>query len=162
MNLKYSLVLSVMTILSTMGVKAQSNAEEVEMFQALYGMEKKEVAIQLVSPAEEKAEAFWKLYDEYEVERKVIGRKRVDLLNKYAAMYSELNAENVGPLVKEAMEIRTKHDALIARYHKKISSQIDAVTAAQFYQLEHYFQSEINVAIYRSIPMVGELIILED
>ena len=138
-------------------LSAQSNKEEIEMYQAIFGMEKKEITSKLVSLTEENQESFWAIYDEYETERKAIGQKRIDLLNKYAQMYSDIDEENVTELVKGAMDIRAQNDKLIKTYYNKIYKGVGHVAAAQFYQLEHYFLSEINVAIYSQVPMVGEL-----
>ena len=138
-------------------LSGQSHKEEIEVYQAIFGMEKKEITSRLIVPSEEKQEAFWSLYDEYETERKAIGQKRIQVLNKYAEMYANINEENVTELVKEAMEIRASNDKLIKAYYHKIYKAVGHVPAAQFYQLEHYFLSEINVAIYSNVPMVGEL-----
>lgn len=138
-------------------LSAQSNKEEIEMYQAIFGMEKKEISAKLITLTEENKEAFWTMYDEYEAERKAIGQKRIELLNKYAEMYSDIDDENVTDLVKGAMDIRAQNDKLIKTYYNKIYKGVGHVAAAQFYQLEHYFLSEINVAIYSNVPMVGEL-----
>ena len=45
---------------------AQSNTEEVDLMQAAFGMEKKEIVAAFVNPSDAQNEAFWKLYDEYE------------------------------------------------------------------------------------------------
>ena len=144
-------------LIPCMSVFAQSNKEEIEMYQAIYGMEKKEVTSRLIQPSEETKEAFWTLYDKYEAERKVIGQKRIALLSKYAEMYTDIDEENVTALVKDAMAIRAENDKLIKSFYGKIYKEVGHVQGAQFYQLEHYFLSEINVAIYSSVPMVGEL-----
>ena len=138
-------------------LSAQSNKEEVEMYQAIFGMEKKEISSKLITLTEENQEKFWTIYDQYETERKAIGQKRIELLTRYADMYADIDEENVTPLVKEAMAIRAENDKLIKSYYGKISKEVGHVAAAQFYQLEHYFMSEINVAIYSNVPMVGEL-----
>lgn len=144
-------------LIPCLSVFAQSNQEEIEMFQAIFGMEKKEVAIKLIQPSEETKEVFWTLYDQYEAERKAIGQKRIALLSKYADMYADIDEENVTDLVKEGMAIRAESDKLIKSYYNKIFKEVGHVAGAQFYQLEHYFLSEINVAIYSNVPMVGEL-----
>ncbi len=140
-----------------LSLSAQSNKEEIEMYQAIFGMEKKEVTSRLMTLSEEKSEKFWALYDEYETARKAIGQKRIGLLTKYAEMYSEISEENVTPLVKDAMAVRAENDKLISTYYHKIYKEVGHVAAAQFYQLEHYFLSEINVAIHNTVPMVGEI-----
>ena len=36
---------------------------------------------------------FWKLYDEYEIQRKELGKKRIDLMEQYANNYNGMPAE---------------------------------------------------------------------
>ena len=62
---------------------AQSNKEDVDIIQSVLGKEKKAlVADFLKLEAGPKTDAFWKQYDEYETERKALGRERIALLEK--------------------------------------------------------------------------------
>ena len=68
---------------------AQSNKEDVDMIQAMYGKSKKEIAADFISISNEaKSKVFWKQYDVYETERKALGQKRIALLEKYQLRYS--------------------------------------------------------------------------
>ena len=115
------------------------------------------MAASLIKPAEEDKEAFWNTYDLYENERRELGLKRIDALNKYAENYEKISEENVKDVVKISMELAASNNALIDKYYKKMSKEVDPVAAAQFYQIEHYFLSEIRVAIFENIPLIGEL-----
>ena len=48
--------------------------------QAAFGMDKKAVVAEFVKPSPAEKDAFWKLYDEYEVKRKELGKQRIELL----------------------------------------------------------------------------------
>ena len=72
---------------------AQSNKEEVDMIQSVFGMEKKALVADFMSLDAAKADAFWKLYDEYETQRKELGKKRIDLMEQYANNYNGMSAE---------------------------------------------------------------------
>jgi hypothetical protein len=138
-------------------VQAQSNIEEVQMFQAKFGAEKKAVVaefIKLQSPAKE---TFWGLYDQYEKERKDLGLGRVDLLKKYADNYTTLDDVKTNEIMKEMITLAGKNDKLILTYYNKINKAVGAKPAAQFYQIEGYFLSAIRVAILDEIPFIGEL-----
>ena len=69
----------------------RSNKEEVDLFQAAFGMEKKAVVANFVHPTDFQKDAFWKLYDEYETARKENGKKRIQLLEQYAKEYKTMN-----------------------------------------------------------------------
>ena len=147
----------VLSMLAFGFIQAQSNIEEVKVFQNLFGAEKKAIIsdfIKLQSPAKE---TFWTLYDEYEAERKELGINRLDLLNKYAENYSTLDDAKTNEIMKEMITLASKNDKLIVTYYNKINKSVGAKPAAQFYQLEGYFLSAIRVSILEEIPFIGEL-----
>jgi hypothetical protein len=47
-------------------------------------------------------------------------------------------------------------DKLLDKYYKKIKKASVSKVAAQFFQLESYFLSEIRSAIMQEIPYIGE------
>ena len=47
-------------------VKAQTNAEEIDLVQSVFGMEKKAIISEFIKVNDAQKDAFWKLYDEYE------------------------------------------------------------------------------------------------
>ena len=89
--MKNIIILAVGTMISISAL-AQSNKEDVDLIQAIYGKEKKAIVADFIMPPDAaKKTAFWKLYDKYETERKALGKKRVALLEKYANAYTSLD-----------------------------------------------------------------------
>ena len=142
--------------ISTIGF-AQSNKEEVDLIQSLWGMEKKDIVAQFVKLDEASKATFWKLYDEYEVERKTLGKERITLLNKYAENYLTLSDEMTNEIVGEMVSLGAKTDKLAATYYGKIKKGVAIKPAAQFFQLESYINSSLRAAILEGIPFIGEL-----
>ena len=136
---------------------AQSNKEDIDLIQSIYGKEKKTIVADLIKLEGAQKDAFWKLYDEYEGKRKTLGQKRVALLEKYAANYGSMDDATTSSLIKETVSLGAETDKLIATYHKKIEKVAGAKPAAQFYQLEVYLLSAIRTAIFENIPFIGEL-----
>lgn len=81
--------------------------------QAIYGKQKKEISAGFIVVPEAKKDAFWKLYDAYETERKALGHRRVDLLEKYANAYDSLNDNSTAAITKETISLQKSTDALI-------------------------------------------------
>jgi hypothetical protein len=136
---------------------AQSNKEDIDLIQSIYGKEKKTIVADFIKLEGAQKDAFWKLYDEYEGKRKTLGQKRVALLEKYAANYGTMDDLATSNLIKETVSLGAETDKLIATYHKKIEKAAGAKPAAQFYQLEVYLLSAIRTAIFENIPFIGEL-----
>lgn len=136
---------------------AQTNKEEVEIFQSIFGMEKKAVVAEFVQVEGESGESFWSLYDQYETERKELGLHRLDLINEYASNYATLSNEKIDELVGRMIKQKSSTDKLVNKYYKKIKSASGSKVAAQFFQIENYFVSAIRLSIYENIPFIGEL-----
>ncbi|MBK9105356.1 MAG: hypothetical protein IPL92_12510 [Saprospiraceae bacterium] len=66
--MKHLLIIAALFI-STFGF-AQSAQEEVDLIQSLYGMQKKEIVADFIKLEGAQKDAFWKLYDAYELERR--------------------------------------------------------------------------------------------
>ena len=146
------LTLLVLALFSFSFVKAQTNKEEVDLMQAAFGMDKKAVVAEFVKVSAAEKDAFWKLYDEYETQRKDLGKKRIDLLNKYAENYDKMTNEFADSWAKEVVSLSSKTDDLIVNYYNKIKKATDPVVALQFYQIEGYILSVIRSAVLEAIP----------
>lgn len=136
---------------------AQSNVEEIEFLQSVIGAEKKQVVADFIDVRPEASDAFWNLYDQYEAQRKSIGKERIALIMEYAEKYDGITPEQTDNLLKKAQGIRNSNYKLIDSYQKKIRKVAGAKAAAQFYQLESYFQAVIQVELFSNIPLIGEL-----
>ena len=135
----------------------QNNNEEVDFYQAIWGMEKKDIVSQFVKVDPSMKDAFWNLYDEYEMERKANGKQRIDLLTKYVNDYGTMSDDMIDDLMDEMISLGTKTDKLTASYYGKIKKVAGSKAAAQFLQLESYINSAIRTAIFEEIPFFGEL-----
>ncbi|RLD70575.1 MAG: hypothetical protein DRI98_07530, partial [Bacteroidetes bacterium] len=89
--MKKALSLTAIFLLAIATTFAQSNKEEIELYQSIFGMEKKAIVSEFISLEGEAATEFWSLYDDYEVERKANGQKRIEVLDKYTKSYLELD-----------------------------------------------------------------------
>lgn len=136
---------------------AQSNKEDIDFIQSIYGKEKKTIVAEFIKVEDGQKDAFWKVYDEYETKRKELGQKRVALLERYANNYMNLDDATTSQIIKETAALGLQTDKLVSTYHKKLEKVAGAKAAAQFFQLESYFLSAIRTAIFESIPFIGEL-----
>ena len=154
LSFKIVLILGFVIGISTCSL-AQSNQEEIDMFQAVFGMEKKAMMTEFLN--DENDSAFWTFYDQYEVERKLLGQKRLELLENYANNYGAMTDEKTDELMKKIMVQKKGLDKLIDKYYKKIKKSSGSKKAAQFYQLENFILSAIRLEILGSIPFFEEM-----
>jgi hypothetical protein len=135
---------------------AQSNKEEIDLVQSVFGMEKKAMVAEFIKLEGAQKDAFWVVYDEYEGKRKELGKKRLDLLNRYAASYGAMDDAATDKLVKDMISLAGQNEKLIASYYGKVKKAAGVKAAAQFYQFEGYLLSKIRTEIMENIPLIGE------
>ncbi|RPH47321.1 MAG: hypothetical protein EHM85_20055 [Desulfobacteraceae bacterium] len=149
---KIALLLVAMTIAFV--TYSQSNKEEVDLLQAAFGMDKKAVVASFVQPTDLQKDAFWNLYDEYELQRKENGKKRIQLLEQYAKQYNSMTEEQADSWTTEVMKLQTATDKLISSYYKKIRKVSSPIVATQFYQIENYILTGIRMEILEGVPFL--------
>jgi hypothetical protein len=153
--MKKTLLTTLMVALVLFGF-SQSNKEEIDLVQSVFGMEKKAMAAQFIKLEGAPKDAFWVAYDEYETKRKDLGKKRIELLNKYVDGYSTLDDASMDQITKEIISLQGETDKLIVTYYNKIKKGSGVKAAAQFYQFENYILSKIRAEIMENIPLIGE------
>ena len=136
---------------------AQSAQEEVDLLQSMYGMQKKDIVADFIKLEGAQKDAFWKLYDAYELERQALGVRRINLLGAYAENYGTLDDTKIDAMVKEMNDLGLKNDKLISTYYKKMTKPVGYKAAAKFTQIEYYLLSTIRAEILEEIPFIGEL-----
>lgn len=149
--------LSLILISFSSAVMAQSDTEEIDLVQSVFGMEKKAVVAEFIQAEGINNDVFWDIYDEYETKRKELGKRRLALLNTYSNTYFSLDDAATENILNEMMQLQVNTDRLIGTYARKIKKKVDVKTAAQFYQIEGYILSKIRTEILENIPVIGEL-----
>jgi hypothetical protein len=103
------------------------------------------------------ATEFTKVYEAYEVERKKLGKEKIEIINQYATDYTALTDEKADVLAKESLKNIVAFEKLHSAYYDKTKKAIGAKNALKFMQLEIYLETEIRSSIQNAIPFVGEL-----
>jgi len=150
-------IFTVLLLFMSPFVMAQSNKEDIDIIQSAFGKDKKELIRDYMGLPGKDSAAFWKLYDEYEDKRKVIGRERINLLEQYANGYQNLDNAKADKLATAILLNDAKYNTLYQTYYKKFSSILGAKNAAKFLQLEMYVQTYVRANVMREIPLIGEL-----
>ncbi len=149
-------LLTIAALLCAMFVNAQSQIEDVEIMQAELGKDKKEIVAEFVKVSDSQKEAFWGLYDAYEIERKTLGKQRIALYNQYVEQYKTMTSEQADAWTKSTIELQKKTDELIVAYYTKVREITDGIVAIQFYQIEYFILTDIRIKVLDEIPFVNE------
>jgi len=149
---KYLLLIAVLFVGSFSW--AQSNKEEIDLMQAAFGKDKKSVVAEFVKVNDAQKAAFWKLYDEYETQRKTLGRERIELLKQYADHYFDFTPVQADEWTKKVISLGKRTDDLIASYYGKVKAISDGIIATQFFQIENYILASIRMQILQNVPFI--------
>ncbi len=149
-------------LIAAFGISSASFAqsgmkEDVEIIQSLYGKDKKDLVGAYMNLQEPQAAAFWKVYDEYEGERKALGQKRMELIKDYANNYETLTDETADGLAKAMLKNNAAYEKLASKYYDKSKKVVGALNAAKFMQLELALQTAVKSEIQTAIPFIGEI-----
>lgn len=158
MNYKFTFKRLTMLIVLTLSINltfAQSAQTEVEIFQEVIGLEKK-VAIANFMKLVEDAQNFLEIYDEYEAKRKELGLERIKVIADYAVSYPNISDEEINALFKRTNAFKKSFAKLQTTYFKRMKKEVGVSKAAQFWQLETYFNSIIQAKIYSQLPFISE------
>lgn len=136
---------------------SQSLKEEVQIFQNVFGKEKKATAAQFIKIEDAaKKDAFWALYDAYETERKALGEKRIALVSAYVANYNSLTDDKIEAILMQSVKVNEGLENLVIKYYKKMKKPVGIKTAAQFAQVENYFLAAVRYELSAQLPFIGE------
>jgi methanogenic corrinoid protein MtbC1 len=154
--MKKLLILLVLTL--SVSLNAQSSSkDELAIIQSSYGKSKTDLVnvYMALSPAQTKA--FQPVYDSYEAERKVLGQKKIQIIDEYAAKYATLTDADADQLTKANLKNNLEVEKLYDKTYEKAKKVIGATNAAKFIQLEIYLQTTIRGEIQDSIPFIDEI-----
>jgi hypothetical protein len=136
---------------------AQSNKEDIEIIQNMFGKQKKELVQVYMTIPEDKKPAFWALYDQYETDRKSLGKERLALIDAYAADYATLDDKKSSDLMNRKLKWLGDYAKLQKKYYDSMSKIIGGMQASKFFQLEDYLENNIRLFIQENIPFIDEL-----
>lgn len=137
---------------------AQLYSEDAAIAQALFSKTKRVLISSYMEIDDTPANsAFWRLYDEYEANRKAISQERFYLLKEYSDRYMSLDDATAAKLAEGFMENTAKVDKLNRQYFKKFRKLVGGLQAATLFQIEVYAQTALQNDTNMQIPIIGEL-----
>jgi hypothetical protein len=136
---------------------AQVNKEEVAVIQSAFGKEKEELVKKYMAIPVELDAAFWSTYDQYEEERKGLGREKIAIIDEYVKNYESLDDKKASELMTRKLKLGELYGKMQKKYFDAMAKIIGGRSAAKFFQLEDYLENIIRLGIQESIPFIDEL-----
>lgn len=147
----------IMTLVLSANISAQDySAEEIEMMQEVFGDEKRTIIEENVNLEGVDTDKFWKLYDQYEAQRKDMGMEKMKLLKSYTNKQGNMTPLQAQEMLAQAANLRSAEDKLIMNFTKRIEKISNPFVAVQFYQIEHYISDGIRFSILNSVDFIQD------
>ena len=89
---------------------AQTDKEDLEQFQARFGTAKKDMISSFLKI--DSNNAFWPIYNEYEMKRQEQGKQRLQALTNYVNNYDKMDDATYDNTIKQMIQLRDGHDKL--------------------------------------------------
>jgi hypothetical protein len=139
-------------------IQAQEfNTDEVAYIKDALKAEKKDIVKEYMALTEPEAAKFWPLYDEFQNQRFSIARERLQIIKDYSSQYKMLTNDQAKSLVKRALKNDKANLKLKQKYFKRISKKVSPLKAAQYIQMEDYFQTLVRYEAQDAIPFIGDI-----
>jgi hypothetical protein len=138
-------------------VCAQTSDAEADALVNLLGVQKKEAVARLVHVSGKDSVAFWKIYDEYQMQNKETAKSRIRLYERTANAYSNMTPAVADSLSNRYFANRGDQEKMLQDYYGRIKKATNSVIAFEFYQAEVYLLTQIRASIMQQIPTYGEL-----
>jgi len=105
---------------------------------------------------EKQAEAFWPLYNQYDVEQRKLGDQKLALIQDYARDFMSMTDAKADQLAQRALNLDDQRMALRRKYYDQFKKALPAVLVVRFFQLENQIQMIIDLQIAANLPIMEE------
>ena len=162
MRTKITFTLSALLTLSATNLHAQTAPEavmspqELQAVKQLVETRRNLAVIENLPLTKVEADKFWPLYEEYRQRVRVLGERRLAVIETYAERYRAGNVDDefAEQGMRESLKIKLDMAKLQQRYWSKFRRILPAMKAARFYQLESKMDAEIDFILAGGIPLV--------
>ncbi len=154
---KVNLVFTVFVLLfSAASVSAQDAKGDEEVVRKLFQAEHRSIVSDNLKMTDAQSTAFWGIYDQYEVERKIISEKRLAVLKKFIDNIDSSNVATSTEVMNTTLDNQSENLKLQKKYFKKISKSVSPLVAARFIQIEQTINAKINWDVLSQLPLAGD------
>jgi hypothetical protein len=150
-----ALLTSVALVTTAAPCLAQSATDEIEMVRVIIQAERKAVVATNMNLSDAESEAFWPVYNEYEIEVRSVNDQRVKILTELARNFETLTDEQAVDLVEQYFKFQQERVKVRKSYMKKFKKVLSGKQLTRFYQIDSKIDTMIDFDIARAVPLVN-------
>ena len=158
MSKTFPLIPTLLTSMALLGTAApclaQSATDEIEMVRVIVQAERKAVVAANMNLSDAESEAFWPVYNEYEIEVRSVNDRRVKILTELARNFETLTDDQAIDLLEQHFKFQQERIKVRKSYMKEFKKVLSGKQLARFYQIDGKIDTMIDFDIARAIPLV--------
>ena len=136
-------------------VLAQDKASDnMEIVKEKIRSDKKLLVATNMQLTESEANAFWLVYEAYQVELDKLRDREVMLIEKFAASYETMSDDAAKNLLDDSLSIDSDHQKLRQSYLAKFRGVLSDIKVARYYHLESKIDAVMEYELAKRIPLV--------
>ena len=133
---------------------AQSTADEVELIRSIVQMGRKALVAKNMQLVEAESEAFWPVYNEFEIAMRAVNDKRVKILTELARDFDTLTDEQAVDLLEQSFKFQQERTKVRKSFLRKFKKILSGKQVTRFYQIDGKIDTMIDFDIARTVPLV--------
>lgn len=134
-------------------VQAQSIHDEQQQLIAQIQTDKHAIVLRTLALDDAQVQAFTPIYDEYQVERKKLFDRAVDLLDLYASNYESMTDDAAKKILKDWFSLQDDEVALTRRYAKRFEKVLPPDKVVRFVQIENKLDTLLKLKAVANVPL---------
>ena len=158
--IRYALAFAAVAALCLPGPALAQADESLENFVKMFRKDIKAVKKELINEAgavpADKADAFWKSYDEYQIESKKLVDRQLKNLKSYDVNFGGMTDDKAEELVKNSLQLRKDRISLLESYYGKWKKIFGPINAAKVVQCEYAVNAIVDAELASEIPLIQE------
>lgn len=148
-----ALALSTLVSLAATPTTAQDVAQTLELSREVIDQQKRVVVAGSLPLTDERADAFWPLYDRFQTELKELNNRSNRLIARYTSQYESLDDDRSRELLDEFLAIREDRAKLMRKWSRRMGDVLPPRLLLRYFQIEHRFHTFVAADLARQIPL---------
>jgi hypothetical protein len=155
---RFAIVCAALAALCLSGTAVAQDAAGLDNYIKMLRKDIKTVKKELINesgavPAD-KADAFWKVYNEYQAEANKLTDDQLANLKSYAINYGGMTDDKAESLTMTAIKLRKDRLALLEKYYAKFKKVLGPIDAAKVVQCEMSVAAMIDGQLAAELPLI--------
>ena len=144
---------ALLSVSAPFAAQAQSSIDDTQQLIAQIQADKRAVVLKAMALDDAQLTAFTPIYDAYQVDRKQLMQRGVDLVNAFSSNYDSMTDGAAKGLLKDWFKLQDDELALMKGTAKKLDRILPTAKVLRFVQVENKLNTVLRLPGIQGIPL---------